>query len=439
MHLQKNFSLSVLVIGALSFSLTACGTGGGDDDPSVDATGAPNSVEVTYMLPQGSIDPSVFKLFAEQYPDITLTLQEVPVAAYKQQVRSLTQTGDLPDVIALPGGPDGELLVQAGVPLDLAEALDTPPADGEGTWRETFSEGRLEEASRTFLTQDQYADGQQWFVPQSLLAVAAVYNVDIFKEVGIEPPTDWETFQSNNEKLVEAGYTPMSFNGAQNPDWWPKMVWDQTARDVTREQIESGEVTFSDPKLVEGLATVAAMHAAGTFPDGAMSNGLEEEQALFLSGATAQFVHVPSSAQYIAANAPFPVAAFVLPGARGVDPVRPVGGTTSNLVVNAESENQEAAIDVVKFMTSEELYNSQVDNYMLSPLAAPVEGGDEIYQVYADAIAGGSAVPQTWFQSFDPENYDELNTQVYPGVFSGEISPEEAAARIDELFSAADL
>jgi len=429
---RRASSVAITSFVAAALSLTSCSSTGGTGAGGAEE--ASDSGAVTFIVPQGSIRTDAYEAFEEDHPEIALTVQEVPVAAYKQQIRTLTQTGDLPDVISLPGGPDGEALVIAGVPLDLADALDTEAYEGGGSWRDSFNEGVLTQASATFLTQDRYADGEQWFVPQSLLAVAPIYNRDIFDEVGIEPPADWDEFLDNNERLVEAGYTPMSLTGALAPDWWPKMVWDQTAGDVTREQIESGEVDFTDSRLVEALEIVADLHAAGTFPEGGTSNATEEEQALFLGGRTAQFLNTPTVGQYVVENAPFEVGAYVLPGAKGVDPVRPVGGTTSNVVVNKDSDNQEAAILFAKYLTSQGLYESQAENYMLSPLATPVETDDEVYRAYSDAVADGAAVSQTWFQTFDPANYDRLNNEIYPGLFSGRISPEEAGRQISELF-----
>lgn len=420
---------TVPILGATSLlGLSACGggTSGGN-------TNGQGSASITFLTQQGSFNANVFETFRTENPDINLEVQEVPGDAFKQQVRSLTNTGNLPDLLTLPGGPDGEDLVLAEATMDLADALNTPAYDQESDWIETFRDGVLEEASATFLTQDMYANGEQWFVPQSLLSVVAVYNADIFDEVGIVPPTTWEEFSDSNAALRAAGYAPLSANMAENPDWWPKMVWSQTAPDVTREQVESGEVLFTDPSLVEALEIVQSMFERDWFVDGALTNGVEEEQALFLSGETAQLVHTPNIGQYVEQNAPFEVRAFVLPGVKDIDPTRPVGGTTSNLVVSADTDQPDAAILFAKYMTSVQLYEAQVDQFMLSPLAEQPAGSD-IYNTYAEAIEGGAAVSQTWFQTFDPANYDELNTQIYPNVFTGEITPEAAASRIEELF-----
>lgn len=400
------------------------------------AASGPATGTVVFMAQQGLLAASVFDGFRAAYPDVTLDVQEVPPPAYKQKIRSLTQTQGLADVMILPGGPDGEALVKAGAAHDLSADLDTPAADGTGLWRESFRPGVLDTASQTFLTRDQYADGQQWFVPQSLVSVAAVYNADLFAELGLRPPTTWEEMVATNDELVAAGVTPMTLNGAVTPDWWAKMAWDQTARDVTREQVEAGEMTFTDPRIIEGLAAVADLHRRRHFTTGAMTIGAEEEQQLFLSGKIAQFVNVQVAAAFVEKNATFEVGAFALPGLKGLQPVRPVGGTTANLVVSAASQALPAAVALAKYLTSAPVYESQRDAFLLSPLASEVSGGSELYKVFSEAIAGGSAVPQTWFQSFNPANYDVLNKQVYPDVFSGAISPEDAGAKLTELFGA---
>lgn len=62
------------------------------------------------------------------------------------------------------------------------------------------------------------------------------YNVDIFNEVGVEPPTTWAEFVDVCEKLDAAGYQPLAVAGDFNSFWSGQMGWlaqiyaDQTTR-----------------------------------------------------------------------------------------------------------------------------------------------------------------------------------------------------------------
>ena len=66
------------------------------------------------------------------------------------------------------------------------------------------------------------------------------YNVDIFKEVGVEPPKTWDEFVDVCAKIEAAGYQPLAIAGDFQSFWADQMGWlaqvycDQT----TRSQIE---------------------------------------------------------------------------------------------------------------------------------------------------------------------------------------------------------
>lgn len=92
-----------------------------------------------------------------------------------------------------------------------------------------------------FELQNITGDGTLW---DSLCVTASqilwFYNVDIFEEVGVQPPTTWEEFTDVCTKLANAGYQPLAVPGDFQSFWIGQMGWlaqiyaDQT----TRSQIE---------------------------------------------------------------------------------------------------------------------------------------------------------------------------------------------------------
>ncbi|MBQ8610187.1 MAG: extracellular solute-binding protein [Oscillospiraceae bacterium] len=87
------------------------------------------------------------------------------------------------------------------------------------------------------------------------LQVCWFYNADIFKEVGVEAPENWDEFVEVCEKIYDAGYQPISIEGDYNSfyawrmGWLSRMFTDQAYRwiqNVRRSQ--PGDYTYDPDK-----------------------------------------------------------------------------------------------------------------------------------------------------------------------------------------------
>lgn len=407
------------------------------DSGEGEATPAPPAEEVTLTLihPHDHVRDELFDQFEKDNPGITVNAEQVPQGdPFKQRIRTLASTGDLPDVMVVPGGPDMEALAETGAMLDLTEALEEPAYDSETPWGETFRDGLLDQAMG-YIRDDLHPDGEQLQVPAYVVAVAALYNQDMFEELGLEAPETWDEFMANNEALKEAGKIPLSVIGETFITWWTLLTWDQTARGVTREQLEAGDVKWTDPSMVDGVEIIADMAAKGYFDPAGATNGITETQSLFLSEQLAQMVILPGAVpKYVAEQAPFSVSAFDLPGAKGVEPVRSLGGAVENLAVNKESPNVEAAVQLVKYMTSEVYFQQILDDYVIPSIdMAAVD--DPIIQAYLDASEDGF-VEAGWYVGLDPEVYDRWKSVLLAGVFTGEKNAEQALTEMEQAYRA---
>lgn len=413
-------------------------TGDAGTQEEVEETGSDEqSAELTFSHKEAWLSDAMLDKFREDNPDIAVVAEQFPAGdPYKQKLRTLANTGDLPDVIGLPGGPDAEDLVESGHLMDVSDALTTEAYSGGISWAESIQDGLIDTTHGILLASELYSEGQQYLVPQQVVTVVALYNQDAFDEVGIEPPATWDEFMENNRELKEAGYSPLSLIGTEFAQWWLMMTWDQTARDVERADLESGDVKWTDPRILEGFEIVQGMYQEGFFPPSALSNGFDETQALFVTEELAQYVTVPGGpAKYVVENAPFEVGAFRIPGVRGVEPVRTMGGANAS-AVSADTESPEAAIKLAKYLTSPSFFEQAQDEYVIPPLKGDVLEGstNRIVQTYAEAASGGFIESQTWVQPFEPEEYDEFQNDIVPGLLTGELSPQEAGERVQVLY-----
>lgn len=402
----------------------------GEQDPE-DVTGT-----VDVMMFQAYIDDEDYAAFNERYPNVQVNHEHVPPGeGYENRLRTLTATGDLPDVFG--SNVAALALAEEGLLLDLTEVLQTPNFEGDAPWGDSLDPTIMDNL-RSKIPEDLRTNGEEWAVPFGAISLAVVYNVEIFDELGLEAPETWDEFMENNRTLRDAGYAPMSLTGELWKNWWPRIVLDQTARDVTVEDVTSGEVSFTDPRLVEAYEIVQQMYAEGVFPDGGLNHGVEESQALFASGKMAQFLTVPENfVQYLVENSPFEVSAYVLPGAKGVEPVRTLGGSGSLISVKEDAENLEAAVAVAKYLTSETLFTDVLADHFV---VAPTKGGadtasGEIMSVYGEAAANGyippTLVPAT---QLPPEAAGQIENELLPALYTGELTPEEFARELEAVY-----
>ena len=98
-------------------------------------------------------------------------------------------------------------------------------------------------------------DGVPYGVPFDLSLINNVfYNTAIFDELGLEPPTDWESFTATCEALREAGHQPLG--NASGPFWSLYNFYAALVSVVGNEgyyQLTRGEMAFDSPEFREAL------------------------------------------------------------------------------------------------------------------------------------------------------------------------------------------
>ncbi len=98
-------------------------------------------------------------------------------------------------------------------------------------------------------------DGVPYGVPYDLSLINNVfYNVEIFEELGLEAPTDWESFLATCSALSDAGYQPLG--NAGGPFWSLYNFYAPLVSVLGVDgyyQLASGEIGFDSPEFAEAL------------------------------------------------------------------------------------------------------------------------------------------------------------------------------------------
>jgi len=282
----------------------------------------------------------------DDYPDATVTVTCVPIGQWFDQIFLDFASGGGADLPIL----DSQFMgaaVAGGHVIELSDWMEENLPVDDYVPAALSAYGEVVPGS-----------GEYYSVPIMTDTRMLVYRTDLFEEAGFEPPETWtellEQAQAFKEgDLVENGFaTHWSPDGDLVATTWNHILWSF-----------GGELWDPETYQIEGVlndeAGVRAIEFASqlweTAPDGAGSFGFDEVVSTMCNGSTAMveiwygfggaFTDPESCAQ--AENIGF----AVVPGEE--EHFISLGGM--GISVSAYSENQEAALDLIAWLQSDEI------------------------------------------------------------------------------------
>jgi raffinose/stachyose/melibiose transport system substrate-binding protein len=288
------------------------------------------------------------KAYEAANPGVKIDLQQVGDQPYKDKIRVLTASHNLPDIYFSWAGDFANKFVRGGLAADLTSVIGP-----DTTWGKTFSQAAL----KTF--QD---EGKAYGVPIDLDTKYMVYNKAAFTKAGLSgPPATFEELVADCGKLKTAGYTPIAFG---NQFGWPAIHYltQLNTFDVPAATLASdykpATGAFTDPGYVTALTQFQTIIKQCSNPS---SDGLAHEaaQANFISGKAAmhylELVEFPvltakgGAPKSLADNWGF----FRLPAPGGATgDTNALTGAPDGFMINKDSKNAALAVDFLKFMTN---------------------------------------------------------------------------------------
>ena len=118
-----------------------------------------------------------------------------------------------------------------------------PYVPGNRQWWDQFANLPLTRAKRG-------PDRQLYCVAYDMVETGIIYNADIFREVGVKVPADWEEFLEMQRKLKDAGYIPLLVHFQQAADWAQDIILDQLYYPI----LEDIDIEKGTPEEEEYLA-----------------------------------------------------------------------------------------------------------------------------------------------------------------------------------------
>jgi len=193
------------------------------------------------------------------------------------------------------------------------------------------------------------------------LRMQCYYNKADFEAYGLSEPKTFDEFLNICKTLKDAGKIPLICGGtgdvwATGEPWWISVTNQSILKKYPNfiKQINSGELTWTDPVIIETLGVWKSLIDAGYYHPGCMSWSYSQAAAEFQNGEASMMIDGSWAAAGFDAAGNENFGVFVIPSPDGADgyccPVSYWG-------VSAKSQQEEAAWTFIKwFFTNKEAY-----------------------------------------------------------------------------------
>jgi N,N'-diacetylchitobiose transport system substrate-binding protein len=421
--------LALLAVMAL---VVACGNGttddngimgdDGDDDAAAEAEEG-DEITVWIMQPGSDEIEELLQGYTDEFEDesgATVNLQFVPWAQAHDQFTTAIAAGETPDVAEMGTtwtAEFGDLGVFSSQEAQIAE---------EDYVEAVVESGRLE--------------GEALGLPWYAGARALIYRIDVFEDLGIDPPTTWDEFMTVSETIQdETDLFPFAVNTSVHQ--YMPMVWH--AGGEIAEEVEPGqwEARINEPEAVEAFDFYASLLRDHDFaPSGALNWNAGDARAAFFNDEAAMLLGLGIDVSISEAENPD------LEGNIGVapNPAGPGGDNSpfaggSHLVVFEDSAAQQTAQAYAEFLLEADRVSEFAEAVGFFP--GTIDGIeamdlDDNYQALADALTEARTYPPhpAW-GGFEGE---ELFVNAMQEIMQGS-DPQEVldgvAERMDEGFA----
>lgn len=271
------------------------------------------------------------------FPEVEVEF-ELPGSAsnYDSKLTVYNASGTLPDIFW-----GADIVYQSGNALPLSDRIKA-----NGFYEEFSNKSALIPAP----------DGEIYCLSSgtdSFFAGPIFYNKSIFEKEGLEMPDSYDGFVELVKTLKEKGYLPISAISwaLQNFFFADLMsVEDPTAM----KQLQSKEISFSDPLVVNAAERLQGLYEMGAFPENVTSIEQQVHEQLFIDGDAAMIYH-PIWVYPAISQADFEIGFEYFPEIFGNDTVNAWGSATAGgFMVSNYTANPDLAVEVAQFLVKQD-------------------------------------------------------------------------------------
>lgn len=422
--MKKALALLVVLVLVVA-ALAACGGGSSSGASGSQQTsgGAQVEIEMFTRFADGASKAyfdEVAAAYNEANPDVLVTVSSADNENYKQEINVRLGSNDAPDIFFAWSGVYAKNFVDGGRALDITEYVnDTAAWPGQ-------------------VMQNQYGPftygGSVYGVPIIMDGKAFYYNKDIFAELELEVPENWEDFMAVLDTLAGTDYIPISLG---NIDDWATGHYMTTLNqrvvpaDVLAADYDlTSENSFSDASYVQALEYLMQLtpyftpdYNAVTYDDGISD---------FVTGKAAIYYEQFNQVQYVA-NDNFEWGWFDFPDIEGAaGDQNALTGAPQGFMISADTEHPDVCIDFLRFLTSPEMAAKMVkDTQMISTVDGAINADTaESYLVeIAETIKGASSI-NLWLDNATDSEVVAVYLSGIQSMVGGDMTPEDVMAEV---------
>jgi raffinose/stachyose/melibiose transport system substrate-binding protein len=393
-----------MTVAAVAIVASACGSGTQDDDG---ASGGGGGEKVTLRFTHVTGNPALEALLKEYEkvaPNVKIEASFAPVDDLQTSLRAQLGGGNAPDLFVVWPGNGSAMAVQQLAPTGvLADISD----------QEWISD--VPENLRPLLGDG----GKSYIWAPGVTPIGAIYNKQVFKQAGVEPPKTWSEVLEACDKIKAAGKVPIAL-GNQTP-WITQLIPYAIAPSTAfaenpnlAQDMLDGKTSFSESGWRDVFERYLELNERGCFNESPNGTTFEQQQAMVARGDAGMAVQVANTATAIRdqAKKPGDIGMFPFPGSDSPDDLKIAAGVAAGVGANAKGKHLDEAKKFLEWLGKPE----NMAKYSLPNQSIPLIGADDVefndlVAPFAPFLAEGKTVPfmdQQW-----------PNAKVQPAHFAG--------------------
>jgi raffinose/stachyose/melibiose transport system substrate-binding protein len=383
------------------------------------------TLQLDYIAPEAVMQPLV-DAYVDSNPNVEINTSYAQADPYTAASRTKLTSGTAADVIGVwPGNGNAMCLYQL-VPAGYLADLSAEP------WTAQMPAG-LDAVTKI--------DGKTYILIPCFACIGAMYNKQVFDELGIEQtPTTWTEFLALCDTFKAAGKTPLAV-GLQAP-WVVQLVTYALAPSTVfakdpdfDKKLAAGETTFAESGWRTALEMYWDLNERGYFNEDPLATTHELALELVGTGEAAMYIQVSAvlpDLEAIGGEGNFGL--FPVPGAEVAAEVWIPAAASVGWGVYAEGDQQDAAKEFVRFLAQPENITKYAE--LRFEIPAVLAEGAEISPVLAPMmpfIQEGRSYPfmdQLWP---NPE-VQQSHIAAVQELFAGDGTIDDVLNAMDEAY-----
>lgn len=371
--------------------------------------------------PRKSFYDEKIKEYEEANPNVKINVNSVLNDSYKEKIKVLVSSNDLPDIFTS---------WSDSFALNLVSSDKIMPLDDVISEDKEWS-GKIIESQFSGFTFDDTTYG----IPFTVDGKAFFYNEKVFKENNLEPPKTYEEFMAVLDKLKQAGYETPLVEGLT--DKWAishylgtifQRILDPAVleKDYNEETAE-----FTDPGYVEGLEVFQEL----TTYMGDVSTAINHEQArnMFANGEVPIIYMQFAEIKMVEEIGKVDFAFFDFPAFKdGEGDPKALTGAPEGWMLSKEAPPE--AIDFLKFLTSEEtaFEFTKVDGQLNSIKGGVTEENTSDASLKAFELIKNASSTAPWFDNAVNIDIADIFMRGGQSLATGQTTPEAIMKEVQE-------